>query len=143
MLVTTRPVEVNLRLLCELQSSWRCFCDEVDTWKFHRKFSLGYLEEVTIRGFLGADEDMELLTLLFEGSNSIRNLTLHAITSFPGHVSLERMMAEEDEKDTESIVQKLMKIPHTDRECWHFGKDATWTSYAAEKDMDHGHSNSA
>ncbi|CAL4929855.1 unnamed protein product [Urochloa decumbens] len=116
----------------ERSYAWMCFCYD-DTWKLHRKFSLRSLEEVTIRGFLGADEDMELLTLLFEGSNSIRSLTLRAITRFPGHITLERMMAEDGEKDTESIVQKLMKIPCTDRGYWHFGKDATWTSHATEK----------
>lgn len=127
-------------LLCELQNHrWllRCFCDEVDTWKFHRKFSLGSLEEVTIRGFLGADEDMELLALLFEGSNSIRSVTLRAVPLFSAHVSLERMMAEDDEKDTESIAQKLTNIPYTDRGCWHFGEDATWTCYGTEKAIGH------
>ncbi|OEL14694.1 hypothetical protein BAE44_0024286 [Dichanthelium oligosanthes] len=102
--------------------SWRCFCNEVDTWKFHRKLYLGSLEE-----------DMDLLTRLFESSNSIRSVALHAIPLFSGYVSLKRMMSEEDEKDMESIAQKLQKIPYTHRGYRHFGKDATWTSYAIEK----------
>lgn len=115
-------------LLCELQGHWSCFCHEVDTWKFHPKFSLGSLEEVTIQGFVGADDDMDLLTQLFESTNSIRRVTLRDIPRFPGYVSLKRMMAEDDENDTESIAQKIMNIPNTDRGCWHLGEDATWSA---------------
>jgi len=127
-------------LTCELQgnclslSGDKCFCDEVATWKFHQKFFLGSLEEVTIHDFDGAsEEDMDFLTSLFESSSSIRKVTLHA-TAEPhagcSH-SLRRMMEEDDdhdEDDKEATERKLMNIPSTDGGCWNFGEAVhTWT----------------
>ncbi|CAL4938301.1 unnamed protein product [Urochloa decumbens] len=113
-----------------LRSGAKCFCDEVDAWKFHQKLFLGSLEEVTIRGFVGADEDMELLTLLFGSSSSIRRVTIHITKEAPSFVCLKRMMAEDDEDDTKTDT-KLMNIPCTDGGCWHFGEEVyTWTCNA-------------
>ncbi|CAM0146488.1 unnamed protein product [Urochloa decumbens] len=113
-----------------LRSGAKCFCDEVDAWKFRQKFFLGSLEEVTIRGFVGADEDMELLTLLFGSSSSIRRVTIHDTKEAPSFVCLKRMMAEDDEDDTKTDT-KLMNIPCTDGGCWHFGEEVyNWTCNA-------------
>ncbi|RLN28643.1 hypothetical protein C2845_PM05G17710 [Panicum miliaceum] len=117
--------------LCGLSSSGaKCFCDEVATWKFHQKFFLGSLEEVTIHDFVGADEDMDLLTLLFESSSSIRKVTLHATAEPPGgYHSLRPMMGEDDEDYGQEATEiKLLNIPSADGGCWHFGEAVyTWT----------------
>ncbi|RCV45848.1 hypothetical protein SETIT_9G486400v2 [Setaria italica] len=116
----------------------KCFCDEVDTWRFHQKFFLGSLEEVTIHGFVGANEDMELLTLIFENSSSIRRLTINATTKYPDYDILKR--TEDDEDDTKTAHRKLMNIPCTAGGCWHFAKAVyTWACY---KTLVHGEANS-
>ena len=109
-----------------------CFYDEEATWKFHQKFFLGSLEEVTIHGFDGAhEEDMDFLTLLFESSSSIRKVTLHATAEPPGcSHSLRRMMEEDDDEDDKEVTteRKLMNIPSTDGGRWNFGETVhTWT----------------
>lgn len=82
------------------QGANNCFCDEVATCKFHQKFFLGPMEEVTIHGFDGAGEDMDLLTLLFESSSSIRKVTVHATAESPDcYHSLRRLMEEDNEED--------------------------------------------
>ena len=129
MLAYFHCVTCELQGLCLLSSGAKCFCDEVATWKFHQKFFLGSLEEVTIHDFVGVGEDMDLLTLLFESSSSIRKVTLHATTESPGfYRSLRRMMAEDNEDGKEDTERKLMNTPFTYGGCWHFGKTVyTWT----------------
>jgi len=86
------------------------------------------LEDVKLIGFGGADEDMDLVRLLFASSkNSIKSMTLVEVTKTSGTVSLKRMMAEDD-NGTETIDQKLMNIHTVDRGRWHFGDTIyTWT----------------
>ena len=81
--------------------SWTCsFCDEHQySWTDHRSISLESLEDVEITGFRGADEDMDLVRLLFASStNSIESMTLDNITKTcgTGTVSLKRMTADQD-----------------------------------------------
>nr|TKW11646.1 hypothetical protein SEVIR_6G245700v2 [Setaria viridis] len=93
------------------------------------------LEEVEITGFTGAHEEMQLVTTLFESSkNSIRRMTLGGVTQIkPKTIHLKWNTAEEDggddddDDDTDTIDEQLMKIPITDRGCWHFAKEVfTW-----------------
>jgi hypothetical protein len=90
------------------------------------------LEDVKIIGFGGVDEDMDLVRLLFASAkNSIKSMTLDKITKTPGTVSLNRIMAEDDNATDTTIEQKLMDIPTVDRGRWHFGDTMyTWTCYA-------------
>ncbi|KAL6649506.1 hypothetical protein ACP70R_013730 [Stipagrostis hirtigluma subsp. patula] len=125
---------LDIRII-EYHGYWHrkfCFCDDLQTWRGHQKISLGSIEQVKISGFTEADEDIDLVNMLFEGSTSIRSMTLNATTKIPGAVSLKQMMAEEEDGDaTQTIYQKLMNIPSTDRGRWHFGKDVyAWTCYA-------------
>ena len=77
-----------------------------------------------MHGFDGAGEEMDLLTLLFESSSSIRKVTLRAGSSH----SLRRMVEEDNEGGKEATERKLMNIPSTDEGCWHFGETVyTWT----------------
>ena len=70
------------------------------------------LEEVEITGFTGADEEMKLVDMLFESSNSIKRMALRG----------------------DAISQQLMmKVPTTtsDRGCWNFAEQVlNWTCYA-------------
>ncbi|XP_021308928.1 uncharacterized protein LOC8085284 [Sorghum bicolor] len=126
---------LSIRIVDEdAATSWmpmprKCFfCDDQYAWTDHRAISLESLEDVRLIGFGGADEDMDLVRLLFSSSkNSIKSMTLEEITKTSGTVSLKRMTAEDDD-GTETIDQKLMNIPAVDRGRWHFG-DAiyTWT----------------
>ena len=64
------------------------------------------LEDVEITGFRRADEDMDLVRLLFASStNSIKSMTLDNITKTcgPGTVSLKWMTADQDGNGTEKI----------------------------------------
>lgn len=98
---------------------------------------MGSLEEVRISGFTEADDDVDLVRLLFASSDSIRsmNLSLSAKEKVPGTVSLKRMMTEDDDHaGTMTVQQKLMSISSADdRGRWHFGDSVyTWTCNAAE-----------
>ena len=106
----------------------RFFCDEHYARTDHQAISLESLQDVKLIGFGGADEDMDLVRLLFASSkNSIKSMTLEEITKTSGTVSLKRMMAEDD-NGTETIDQKLMNIHTVDRGRWHFGDTIyTWT----------------
>uniref|UniRef100_K3YLK7 F-box domain-containing protein n=1 Tax=Setaria italica TaxID=4555 RepID=K3YLK7_SETIT len=82
-----------------------------------------------------AHEEMQLVTTLFERSkNSIRRMTLGGVTQIkPKTIHLKWNTAEEDggddddDDDTDTIDEQLMKIPITDRGCWHFAKEVfTW-----------------
>ncbi|PUZ52592.1 hypothetical protein GQ55_6G282800 [Panicum hallii var. hallii] len=92
------------------------------------------LEEVDITGFTGAAEEMQLLSLLFQSSDSVKRVTLRGGTErMPKTISLKLKRAEEggggggDDADTTTIGEQLMKIPSTDRGCWHFAKEVfTW-----------------
>jgi len=69
------------------------------------------LEEVEITGFTGADEEIKLVDMLFESSNSIKRMALRG----------------------DAIGQQLMmKVPTTsDRGCWNFAEQVlNWTCYA-------------
>ncbi|OEL27264.1 hypothetical protein BAE44_0011717 [Dichanthelium oligosanthes] len=57
-----------------LKRSWKCFCDDLNISRSHEE-NLEYLGEVKISGFTGAEEDMDLVTMLFESSNSIKSMT--------------------------------------------------------------------
>jgi hypothetical protein len=48
----------------------------LDKWNYHRKIALEVLEEVKISGYTGTNEEMDLVRLLFESSNSINRATL-------------------------------------------------------------------
>ena len=93
---------------------------------------MGSLEVVRVSGFTEADEDFDLVSLLFASSGSMRSmsLSLSAKEKIPGSVSLKRMMTEDDDDGTGTVKQKLMSIPSADRGRWHFGDDSvyTWSS---------------
>ncbi|KAG2620832.1 hypothetical protein PVAP13_3NG194552 [Panicum virgatum] len=111
----------------------RCFCDELLPWTDHREISLGSLEVVRVSGFTEADEDVDLVRLLFASSDAIRSMILSSRDKekFRGTVSLKRMMTEDDDA-TGTLQQKLMNNPSADRGRWHFGDSVyTWTGNAA------------
>ena len=73
------------------------------------------------------------MNLLFESSNSMKRMTLSLSGGTKGEpktISLKRKRAEEGgggEDAADTIGEQLMKIPSTDRGCWHFAKEAfTW-----------------
>ncbi|TVU06705.1 hypothetical protein EJB05_49930, partial [Eragrostis curvula] len=112
---------------------WDCLCSRLDTWKGPQEISLASLETVEISGFTGADEDVDLVSLLYASSNSIKSMTVswerteskqtsNAKTNIHAAVSLKQMMAEGDNNSTETIHQKLMNIPSTSRGHWLFGE---------------------
>jgi len=83
-----------------------------------------------MHGFDGAGEEMDLLTLLFESSSSIRKVTLHATAEPPAGSShpLRRMVEEDDQGGKEPTERKLINIPSTDGGCWKFREAVhTWT----------------
>lgn len=99
------------------QGILKCFCRKLVTCYDHGNISLGFLEEVQISGFTGADEEMDLVTLIFKISPSIKSMTLDATweTERNGHDSLE------------PSHHKLMDVSSSDRGHWHFGKRVcTW-----------------
>ncbi|KAL6645567.1 hypothetical protein ACP70R_017175 [Stipagrostis hirtigluma subsp. patula] len=107
------------------QDEWlrHYFRDESEASTSPKKFVLDNLGEVEVEisGVTGADEHMDLVSLLFESSNSIKSMTLRTTTKMPCAVYLRQMMN-----------QKLMKIPCTDRGRWQFGENVyAWTCYAA------------
>ena len=122
-----------------LQSSSRrrgCFCDELLPWTDNREISLGSLEDVIVSGFTEADEDVDLVSLLFASSGSIRSMSLSSSAkgkASDGAVSLKRMMTTEDDDGMGTVRRKLMSIPSAGRGRWHFGNSVyTWTCSAAE-----------
>uniref|UniRef100_A0A0A9BE04 Uncharacterized protein n=1 Tax=Arundo donax TaxID=35708 RepID=A0A0A9BE04_ARUDO len=64
---------------------------------------------------------MDLVSLLFDSSNSVKSVILSAAVEMLDGVSLKQEMAEEDGNYLESIDHKLMNIPQTGRGRWHFG----------------------
>ncbi|TVU06482.1 hypothetical protein EJB05_49701 [Eragrostis curvula] len=116
---------------------WDCLCSRLDTWLSPQVISLRSLETVKISGFIGADEEIDLVSLLFGSSNSIKSMTAcwewekiktsNATTDTPATISLKQMMAEGDNNGIETVAQKLTNIPGADRGLWQFRKDAcTW-----------------
>jgi hypothetical protein len=91
----------------------KCFCDAVaysDKCEIHRKEALELLEEVEITGFTGADEEMKLVSMLFQSSNSIKHLA-------PRGDAIGR--------------RHLMKVPSTssDRGCWNLAEQVlNWST---------------
>ncbi|TVU04614.1 hypothetical protein EJB05_47737, partial [Eragrostis curvula] len=80
----------------------------------------------------GAEEEMQLLSLLFEGSNSIKCM---AISETPRKIDIadltQKIGKEVDSNNT--ILQKLMKVPCADGGQWHFVEQVfVWTCYATE-----------
>ena len=57
---------------------------------------------VRVSGFTEADEDVDLVRLLFASSDAIRSMILSS-------------------SHKEKVEQKLMSIPSADRERWHLG----------------------
>ncbi|CAL4929858.1 unnamed protein product [Urochloa decumbens] len=122
----------------------------------HNENFLKYLGEVKISGFTGAEEEMDLVTLLFKSSNSIKSMTLSNIKarkrfkqehrsgtkSFfslfddydddaeeeEDEVVVEAEEKKDDDEEEQAIIkQELMKIPSTDRGRWYFEEDEyTW-----------------
>ncbi|KAL6614790.1 hypothetical protein ACP70R_037060 [Stipagrostis hirtigluma subsp. patula] len=112
-----------------------CICDGQYKWQNYGKIQLGSLEDqVKISGFTGADEEMDLVTLLFESSNSIKSMTLNAAAERTGaFVSFKWMLEGEQDDDSQKIDQKLTRIRCTDGGRWHFGeKIYTWTRRTTE-----------
>ena len=60
---------------------------------------MGSLEDVIVSGFTEADEDVDLVRLLFASSDAIRSMILSSRDKekFRGTVSLKRMMTEDDD----------------------------------------------
>ncbi|RLN03471.1 hypothetical protein C2845_PM13G25010 [Panicum miliaceum] len=107
----------------------KCFCDALaDKCSINGKITLETLEEVDITGFTGAAEEMQLVSLLFESSSSMKRMTLRGGTKRkPKTISLKRKRGEEggggDDADDTIVGEQLMKkIPSTDRGCWRFAK---------------------
>ncbi|RCV26609.1 hypothetical protein SETIT_5G259600v2 [Setaria italica] len=100
----------------------RCFCRHLGTSDDHGKISLELLEEVEISGFTGADEEMDLVTLIFKVSPSVKSMTLHATS--------ETEQSSEDgcgNGSLEPMHRKLMDISSSDRGHWQFDKSVcTW-----------------
>ncbi|KAL6660987.1 hypothetical protein ACP70R_000371 [Stipagrostis hirtigluma subsp. patula] len=98
----------------------------LDMWKVDWKIALESLEDVVITGFTGAVEELNLVRLLFESSNSIKRMALR-----PPRIKLGAVMkAKEDDAsdDTKMIYLELTKIPCADRGNWHVEeKMFTWT----------------
>ncbi|KAL6646306.1 hypothetical protein ACP70R_017914 [Stipagrostis hirtigluma subsp. patula] len=94
----------------------KCFCDDLDKWEFDGKIVLESLEEVKITDFTGAVEEMHLLRLLFESSNSFKRMAL-----LPLKNKKNRLVFKEG-GDAETILQELTKIPCADGGRWHFVK---------------------
>lgn len=95
------------------------------------KVRLETLEEVVITGFTGAAQEMQLVSLLFQSSDSIKRMTLSGGTKgMPKTISLKRKRGKGgggDDDANNTIGEQLMKIPGTDRGCWHFAKEVfTW-----------------
>ena len=61
---------------------------------------MGSLEDVIVSGFTEADEEVDLVSLLFASSGSIRSMSLSSSAkgkASDGAVSLKRMMTTEDD----------------------------------------------
>ncbi|KAL6649507.1 hypothetical protein ACP70R_013731 [Stipagrostis hirtigluma subsp. patula] len=110
----------HLRSLCiqiiesvrKNRSSRKCFCDDHHTCRGHQNIFLEYLKSVKITSFAGADEELDLVCLLFKGSNSINSMTLVAEIS---RIDYLRRKIQEEEHGRETIDHLLMKIPYTDQ----------------------------
>ncbi|RLM61013.1 hypothetical protein C2845_PM14G21530 [Panicum miliaceum] len=109
---------LNALLTTQSGTVWpKCFCDAVaysDKCEIHRKVALELLEEVEITGFTGADEEMKLVSMLFQSPNSIKHMALRGDAIGRRH---------------------LMKVPSTssDRGCWNLAEQVlNWTCYAPE-----------
>ncbi|RLN29195.1 hypothetical protein C2845_PM05G17740 [Panicum miliaceum] len=103
----------------------------------HPKISLGSLEEVEISGFRGAREELDLVSMLFESSSTIKRMTLltssaknigsqsRNVTALP---SLKMM----DEVDPLVDYEKLKSIPRNSAHGrWDIKEGVyTWTYYA-------------
>ncbi|KAL6644399.1 hypothetical protein ACP70R_016007 [Stipagrostis hirtigluma subsp. patula] len=105
----------------------------LDKWKFDRKIALESLEDVVITRFTGAVEELNLVRLLFESSNSIKRMALR-----PPQIKLGAVLKakeDDDSDDTKMIYLELIKIPCADRGNWHVEeKMFTWTCYITESE---------
>ncbi|CAO1945179.1 unnamed protein product [Urochloa humidicola] len=99
----------------------KCFCDALGKWTDHGQITMEFLEEVKISGFTGANEELDLVNLIFKSSRSvIKSITL----------SLKQKMEDADEVGDDSLEPvhlKLMDTSSTNMGHWHFGKSVcTW-----------------
>ncbi|TVU04600.1 hypothetical protein EJB05_47720, partial [Eragrostis curvula] len=113
---------------------WKCFCDDLeDKLKIHRSVVLEMLEDVIITGFTGADEEMKLVSLFFESSNSIKCMALSETLGKIDIAALIQKIGKEVESNY-TLLHKLMNIPCANRGHWHFVEQVfVWTCYATEK----------
>ncbi|KAL6614788.1 hypothetical protein ACP70R_037058 [Stipagrostis hirtigluma subsp. patula] len=89
-----------------------CSCDDLENWRYHCDIPLQSLEEVNISGFTGSEKEMDLVTLLFGSSNSMKNMSLCADAEELDVVSLKWIMAEEDDNDI--LTGAAANLPQTE-----------------------------
>lgn len=134
-------------LFCDPQGT-RCDCFYAvysPSGNHHRKISLGSLEEVEINGFKGAKEEMDLVSLLFESSSSIKRITiLTGAAKITGSQSLKPvapscwklMMGEVDpllDEELKRFACIKWIIGRTSRGRWDITEGVyTWTYHAAK-----------
>ncbi|CAO1948078.1 unnamed protein product [Urochloa humidicola] len=126
---------LHIEITDTYRGSLQCLCHQLVTSNDHGKLSLEFLEEVEISGFTGADEEMDLVTLMFNISTSVKSMTLHAALEKKqnsqdgyGDDSLEPIMHPKlIFLENGELCRKLMDISSSDRGHWHFGESVcTW-----------------
>nr|CAB3496633.1 unnamed protein product [Digitaria exilis] len=126
-----------------------CYAEYSPSGNHHRKISLGSLEVVEISGFTWAKEEMDLVSLLFESSSSIKRMTiLTGAAKISGSHSLKPaapsswklMMGEVDPMVDEELKRTtcIKRITcSTSRGRWDIKEGVyTWTHYAAEAEAE-------
>ncbi|CAO2170894.1 unnamed protein product [Urochloa humidicola] len=126
---------LHIEITNTYRGSLQCFCHQLVSSNDHGNLSLEFLEKVEISGFTGADEEMDLVTLMFNISTSVKSMTLHAALEKKqnsqdgyGDDSLEPIMHPKlIFLENGEVCRKLMDITSSDREHWHFGECVcTW-----------------
>ncbi|GJN15516.1 hypothetical protein PR202_gb02437 [Eleusine coracana subsp. coracana] len=109
------------------QIIWECFCEAfTDRFTIFGKLALESLQEVKITGFTGTTEEMQLVSLLLESSNSIKCLALSETKRNIDIVSMIQKIEKEMDADNSSTIgQKLLEIPCADRGRWYFLEKCT------------------
>uniref|UniRef100_A0A0E0KAN9 F-box domain-containing protein n=1 Tax=Oryza punctata TaxID=4537 RepID=A0A0E0KAN9_ORYPU len=97
-----------------------------------RNISLEFQEEVKLTSFTGRDGEMDLVSLLFGSSSSIKSMTISTPEKEISDTCSESFLLDSD--DDYPHYHRLLKIaPLTDHGRWHYKRFLyTWTRYATE-----------
>uniref|UniRef100_A0A0D9VRD0 F-box domain-containing protein n=1 Tax=Leersia perrieri TaxID=77586 RepID=A0A0D9VRD0_9ORYZ len=96
-----------------------------NTWTNNRNISLESLTEIRLTNFTGTDGEMDIVSVLFRSSSSIKTMTVNTPGSCLDIV---------ENADDDDLYHQLLKIAPQTHGCWHYKSYVyTWTRYATDE----------